>query len=383
MLSAAVAPLTVDEIRLRLNNIDSQMLSLLAERSGLVREVGKIKHAQGKSLQASDREAAMFARMHAQCTELCLNFDFIAELWSTMIYYSKVMECEEVGIDSFLETKTVPALELRRNLIDLTELTAVTYDDYCNGDGANAVRAYRSRERHVILRAMSHGLPGYGLALDLGCATGQVAEMLEPHFEQVEGYDVSPFMCGHARERRCWSGHVSFEEADLEAGIPARDSSVDFIVANFGSASELGPGLLAEIRRVLKTGGKAVLSYYNRDALLNYWFYPWPSTVKARLNRHNGTLEVWTHNRVFTVQAAGKTVGELDSELRGNGLRIVDRRIETYPTLQAIVPRFFFSSSHADAGTMARIAEEIDAHLARSRSGLYRGTYIVAEVQKQ
>lgn len=355
------------------------MLTMLAERAVLVREVGKIKHARGESLQASDREAAMFARMEEECGKLGLNFDYIAELWSTMIYYAKVMECEEVGIDSFLNKAPLPPDVLRANLLALTELTAPQYETYCEGAGANAVSAYRAREMHFLHRSIKNGLSDRTVALDLGCATGQVTEVLEKHFTQVRAFDVSPYMCEEAKRRHTWKPSTSFEVTDLEKGIPAEEGSVDFAVANFGSASEFGSGLLGELRRVLRIGGRAVLSYYNRDALLNYWFYPWPSTVHARLNRHNDTVEVWTDKKVFTVQAHGMTVGELNQELRGNRLQVVSGNIETHPTLQVIVPRFFFSAQRADSQAMVKIAQTIDDHLAR---GVHRGTYILVEVER-
>lgn len=375
--------LDLGRIRERLNLLDGLMLHMLAERADLVREVGRIKHAQGESLQASDREAQMFARMKVECERLNLPFDYIAELWSTMIFYSKVMECDAVGINSFQGKKPVPRETLLGNLRMLTEMTAPAYDDYCTGQGADAVRAYRLRERDVIRAAMD-GLTEHECALDLGCATGQVAEFLEPRFARVRAFDVSPRMCEEGRNRRRWSDRVTFEETNLHAGIPAEDGSADLVVANFGSASELGDTLLPEVHRVLKPGGRAVLSFYNNEALLNYWFYPWPSTVRARLNRHNGTLEVWTNNNVYTVEAVGTTVSRLKTSLASAGLSVAGGNVSTYPTLQAIVPRFFFSSTHEDAEGMTRIARDLDAALASpSDSDLHHGTYILADVEKR
>jgi hypothetical protein len=77
---------------------------------------------------------------------------------------------------------------------------------------------------------------------------------------------------------------VSFEQRDLDETIPLADSSVSFAVANFGAASELRPDLLNELQRLLKAGGKALLSYYNKDALVNHWIYPWPATIHSHLN---------------------------------------------------------------------------------------------------
>jgi len=374
--------LDIPTIRDRLNSIDRLILQLLTERMFLVQEVGRIKHAAGRSLQDSSREAEMFARMEVECTNLGLNFDYISELWSTIIFYAKVMECEAVGIDSFLNSEHVDLVALRENLLALTKVAAPMYDEYCNGTGADAVKEYRARERHANKRAME-GLPGFGLDLDLGCATGQVAELLEERFDTIIGFDVSPDMCREARQRRLWSDKVAFDMADLSVRIPVSDASVDFLVANFGCASELGENFLAEVKRVLKPGGKAVLSYYNNDALLNFWFYPWPSTVRARLNIKNDTLEVWTGKTVFTVHAVGTTVKDLQMAFRAKGLEVVNGNIESYPTMQAIVPRFFFSATHGDSKTMTHIAREIDGHLAKSNSGLYRGTYILTEVRRK
>lgn len=372
-------------LREEIDMIDGGILALLGRRSEVVRKVGALKKLHKKSMMASDREAAKFGDIQKKCAVLGLNFDFVAELWSTIMFFSKVAECEEAGEKSFHNKGKIEKSVLRDDLLKLTLETAEKYDEYCSGKGADAIGAYRKREKNLIENSIGKNLPGYGLALDLGCATGQVTEMLEGRFEVVKAFDVCPHMCEKARERRQWSKGVSFKDTDLSVRIPTDDATVDFLVANFGCASELGQNLLPEVRRVLKPGGKTVLSYYNQDALLNFWFYPWPSTVRARLNRHNDTLEVWTANKVFTIEAAGKTVKNLRTEFRSNGLEITDdeKEIQTYPTLQSILPRFFFTTKYEDAEIMTGIARQIDEDMAKTRSGVYRGTYILAEVQKR
>jgi len=370
-------------LRDEIDMIDGGMLELLARRKQIVEKVGKLKLEHNKSMQASDREAAKFGDIERKCAILGLNFDFVAELWSTIMFFSKITECHEAGVISFLNQQPVDAELLRKNLLALTEVAAPQYRDYCRGQGTNALGAYRDRERIIIENACKNGLPGNGLALDLGCATGPMVDTLQNYFSEVKAFDISPHMCNEAGRRKEWKNGVSFIEHDLSVGIPVGDETVDFLIANFGCASELGRNLLTEVKRVLKPGGKAVLSYYNNDALLNFWFYPWPSTVRARLNRHNDTLEVWTNKNVFTIEAVGTTVGDLRTAFRAKGLDLVNDNIQSYPTLQAIVPKFFFTAKHADSERMTDTARQIDNDLAKSRSNIYRGTYILAEVQKR
>lgn len=66
----------------------------------------------------------------------------------------------------------------------------------------------------------------------------------------------------------------------MECGIPAEDASVDFVVANFGSASEISSDIFPEISRVLTSGGVAYLSFYNNSALSNTWWQPGQTSIE-------------------------------------------------------------------------------------------------------
>jgi ubiquinone/menaquinone biosynthesis C-methylase UbiE len=65
-----------------------------------------------------------------------------------------------------------------------------------------------------------------------------------------------------------------YTEIDLTTGIPMSDTSVDFLVSSFGSAGEVHPDIISEVNRVLKPGGKAWLSFYNKDAFAHIWWQP-------------------------------------------------------------------------------------------------------------
>ena len=365
--------MSLDEIRDRLDLGDTQMLEWLATRASLVREVARIKEAKGASLQSADREASMFARKQIQCRVLGLDFHYVAELVSLMIWHSKQIECDELGRDTFLDTNPVSPERLHEQLLELTAVEAPRYDTYLRGEGADAVSSYIDRELESIESAAREA-PNRALALDLGCATGQVAEFLESRFERVRGFDISPAMIEHARARCDWSGGVELEVRDLDDGIPAGDGTVSFAVANFGAASELAADLPRELARVLRPGGTAVLSWYNRDALVNEWFYPWPATVHSHINPHNDTLEVWSGGSVYTIRARAMTVDGARRACESAGLEF--RLAGTYPTLQPILPAFVARSPRARA--LYDACRQLDDHLAAP--GVDRGSCIIAVV---
>ena len=369
------ALMSLDEIRDRLDLGDTRMLEWLATRASLVREVARIKGATGASLQAADREASMFARKQIQCRVLGLDFDYVAELVSLMIWHSKQIECDELGRDTFLDTEPVPPARLHAQLLELTAAEAPRYDEYCRGEDADAVSSYIDREFEWIEAAAGEA-PDRTFALDLGCATGQVAQFLQSRFERVRGFDISPAMIEHARARCDWDPGVELEVRDLDAGIPVEDGTVSFAVANFGAASELAADLPRAIARVLRPGGTALLSWYNRDALVNDWFYPWPATVHSHLNPHNDTLEVWSGESVYTIRARAMTVDEARNACASAGLEF--RVAGTYPTLQPILPAFVVRNSRARA--LYDTCRQLDDHLAAP--GIDRGSFIIATASR-
>lgn len=370
--------MTLEEIRDRLDLGDSQMLEWLATRANLVREVARIKGATGASLQAADREASMFAKKQIQCRVHGLDFDYVSEIVSLMIWHSKQIECDELGLDTFLNTEPVAPEMLRQQLLELTRVEAPRYDEFCRGKDAETVAGYLDRELgwlHGACTELSEST-STKVALDLGCATGQISEVLATRFDTVKGFDVSPEMIDHAKRRCKWHQGVTFETRDIDEGIPCPDGSVALAVANFGAASELHPDLLDEIHRVLEPGGSAFLSYYNRDALVNHWIYPWPATIHSHLNPYNNTLEVWSGDSVYTVRAQGESCASVQNRIEQVGMSA--RICETYPTLQPILPNFIVHSKRARK--VFEMGQALDEHLASPDVG--NGTYIIAIANK-
>lgn len=367
----------LEKIRDRLDALNWQTLLILSERLMLVREVATQKKAKGDGvIHAPSREAAIFDRTIDHCRVLGLDANYVLEIVSLMIAHAKDAECDVLGVETFLDTRPKKPEDLRADLLKLTAATAPNYSpDYCEGQGSDAVQSHLGRERNLLEQSID-ALANKKLAIDLGCANGKATEFLEGHFSRVRAFDICPQMIDHARTRRLWPSHVEFETADLEEGIPQDDASVSFAVANFGAASEVSQRLLPELSRTLENDGKAFLSFYNADAISNLWYYPWPSTMRAHLNVHNNTLEVWYQDRVYTVQGAGMTVMMLQEACGLHGLEV--EWVETYPTFLSIVPRFFFGSSRFRP--LVEAVTEVDEAMARKAP--YRGTHLTALVRK-
>jgi SAM-dependent methyltransferase len=106
------------------------------------------------------------------------------------------------------------------------------------------------------------GLPGHATIADLGCGTGTTAIMLARDYDlMVSAVDISAVNIERAVERAnssCVS--VRFNQADIHA-LPFEDRELDGVLAEcVFSLSKQQPTALAEIRRVLKPGGKLALT---------------------------------------------------------------------------------------------------------------------------
>jgi len=104
-------------------------------------------------------------------------------------------------------------------------------------------------------------LPSEWKVLDMETKTGYLLPTLSRQFHQVLAVDPSTAMLSLARQRAEREGldNVEFRTGRLEA-IPATDESVDAVLALLVLRHSLDPDTsLAEIARVLKRGGRALI----------------------------------------------------------------------------------------------------------------------------
>ena len=138
-------------------------------------------------------------------------------------------------------------------------MTATNYDDFANAYSAEnesgLFNAYYARPEVLRLAGdvSTHRI------LDAGCGSGPLSAALRAKGALVTGFDVSAAMVDLARQRL--GDDADLHVADLAAPLPFADAEFDDVVASLVlHYLEDWAGPLAELRRVLKPGGRLILS---------------------------------------------------------------------------------------------------------------------------
>jgi SAM-dependent methyltransferase len=167
-------------------------------------------------------------------------------------------------------------------------------------------------ERAVLERFTRLQIPRGARVLDAPCGTGALTLALRDAGFDAWGTDVVPA----ARERL----GDKFLAADLGAGIPCEDGSADVVLSVEGIEHLENPyAFLRDIRRVLRPGGRLVLTTPNTASLrsrvrfFGSGFYhqdPRPLNESARHPLHHISLRTFPELR-YALHTAGLTVVEV------------------------------------------------------------------------
>ncbi|WP_405102617.1 class I SAM-dependent methyltransferase [Micromonospora sp. NBC_01412] len=138
-------------------------------------------------------------------------------------------------------------------------MTTTDYDNFADAYSAEnesgLFNAYY--ERPAMLR-LAGNVSGRRI-LDAGCGSGPLSAELRAKGAVVTGFDVSAAMVDLARQRL--GEDADLHVADLSAPLPFADAEFDDVVASLVlHYLEDWSGPLAELRRVLKPGGRLILS---------------------------------------------------------------------------------------------------------------------------
>jgi SAM-dependent methyltransferase len=138
------------------------------------------------------------------------------------------------------------------------------HDQVADAFGSTAA-AYLTSAVHAsgadlqTLAAEIGATPGAAV-LDLGCGAGHASFAAAPHAESVVAYDIAPQMlatvAAAARERGL--ANIRTEQGAAEV-LPFADASFDWVISRMSAHHWHDvPRALAEVRRVLKPGGRVL-----------------------------------------------------------------------------------------------------------------------------
>jgi len=126
---------------------------------------------------------------------------------------------------------------------------------------------HKPLDRHLLNR-FAEEMRGRGLVADLGCGPGHVAGYLHEQGVTVVGIDLSPEMVRVAR--RLHPG-LDFQVGDM-GQLDMPDATLAGVIAFYSivhfEPSQLG-AIMVEIRRVLRPGGLALISFHNGDQVVH------------------------------------------------------------------------------------------------------------------
>jgi SAM-dependent methyltransferase/chorismate mutase len=330
----------LDDLGQQLARLDHMLVGLLAQRTKLARQVEKAKRPTKANILRPDVEEHRLRQAEQWAADAGVNRNFVRSIFYQIISESCRVQIEQLqqsadpraAMDDELDYDT-----LKKNLIHLTNTIAPIYDS--RYDGAHpATRMYAGFERDRLDAEIAR-LDNSDLAVDLGCATGNMTFRLAPKFGRVAGYDISPAMIQHAKNKLTSdTRNVSFEVLDIETGVPLPDRSASLVVMNLGTASDMRNigDVVAEIKRILMPGGRFLLSFYNAGALIYSWnVLPWPIPLAAQINPTRRSLDVHCEGDVLSVYARPYTIAEITGMWPG-GLSL--EATDTYPTIGSVMP---------------------------------------------
>ncbi len=143
------------------------------------------------------------------------------------------------------------------------------------------------------LRGMLQLLPSEWTVVDLGCGTGNAAELLAPVVKRVVAVDQSEPMLAAARRRLedAGAGNVAFVLGELEQ-LPLADASADAAVCVLVLHHVEHPArALSEVRRVLRPGGRVLvidMVEHDRTSYRQTMGHRWLGFSKAAMERLAG-----------------------------------------------------------------------------------------------
>ncbi|ABR55345.1 Chorismate mutase [Methanococcus vannielii SB] len=84
----------LEEIRKRISEIDEQLITLIAERTGFAPEIASLKNSLGASVTDSKREQDICEQTRILCEEHCIECSVALKIIKILMEYNKEVQAE-------------------------------------------------------------------------------------------------------------------------------------------------------------------------------------------------------------------------------------------------------------------------------------------------
>jgi len=224
--------------------------------------------------------------------------------------------------------------------LSTTEAWDDLFSDFYLRAFADEARDAEAQEQALAAARLS-GCPDGGDLVDVACGFGRHSVPLARAGYRVVAVDRSQALLDEARRRAGGDRWPKLAHADYR-DLPLPDESFDAALNLFSSLGYLGDEddtkVLAEIRRVLRPGGRLVIEIMHRDALvLHFRDTGWHMVGEGRLLLEQRTFDP-AAGVAQTTQTLVEPSGERDS-------RTFSLRVYTATELLAMLARAGFAES--------------------------------------
>jgi ubiquinone/menaquinone biosynthesis C-methylase UbiE len=234
---------------------------------------------------------------------------------------------------------------VERATLSSTETWDALFSDFYLRAFADDARDAEAQEQ-ALAAARLAACPEGGDLLDVPCGFGRHSVPLARSGYRVVAVDRSQALIDEARRRAGGERWPKLLRADYRE-LPLPDASFDAALNLFSSLGYLGDEddtrVLAEIRRVLRPGGRLVIEINHRDLVVRrFQEHGWRMVGEGRLLLEQRTFDP-AAGVAQTTQTLVETTGERDS-------RTFSLRVYTATELVAMVARAGFAEARCYGG---------------------------------
>lgn len=178
-----------------------------------------------------------------------------------------IIKKENLRLKKYIKTNKKNVFEniYSRDLIEIMDKFH-TYPGENNGMYSN-IRFYHLQKAKIVYEFVKQNFSNQSVLLDAGCGTGPYSKMASFGYKKVFAFEYNELELDKAKDNLSGITNIEFGKVDLRS-TPLENESVDSFICSEVLEHINNESIAAsELYRVLKTGGRAIVSMPNKNSL--------------------------------------------------------------------------------------------------------------------